>query len=144
MKFCASTQMRGDVVPTVDEAFADWSEGQGEVVLDAEHAHGSQHNVNRSGTNETVDEGHPLVSEASPDGGSGARPSSDVKYVSKRPVRPAEVRLPAQAMRSSVISRLTMRRTCRAAASELTLTSSRGPSLSMTCCMVSRICCTRR
>jgi hypothetical protein len=74
--------MRGDVVPTVDEAFADWSEGQGEVVLDAEHAHGSQHNVNRSGTNETVDEGHPLGGEASPEGGSGARMGSDVKYVS--------------------------------------------------------------
>ena len=37
----------------------------------------------------------------------------------------------AQLLGSSVISRLTIRRTCRAAASELTLTSSRGPSLSI-------------
>jgi hypothetical protein len=35
-------------------------------------------------------------------------------------------------------------RTCRAAASALTLTSLRGPSVSRTFCMVSKICCTRR
>ena len=82
MKFCASTQMRDDVVAMVGEAFADWSEGRDGVVLDDEQAHGSQHNVNHSGTNEIMDEGQPLGGEASPEGGSGARPSSDVKYVS--------------------------------------------------------------
>ena len=52
------------------------------VVLDDERAHGSQHNVNHSGTNEIVDEGSAAWRDASPEGGSGARPGSDVKYVS--------------------------------------------------------------
>ena len=52
-----STQMLVDVVPMVGEAFADWSRGRDEVVLDDEQAHGSQHNVNHSGTNEIMDEG---------------------------------------------------------------------------------------
>lgn len=57
MKFCASTQVRDDVGPMVGEAFADGSEWRDGVVLGDEHAHGSQHNVNHSGTNEIMDEG---------------------------------------------------------------------------------------
>ena len=52
-------------------------------MLDDEQAHGSQHNVNHSDTNEIMDEGVIGVAvKRRPEGGSGARPSSDVKYVS--------------------------------------------------------------
>ena len=98
MKFCASTQMRGDVVPMVGEAFADRSEGRGEVVLDDKHAHGSQHNVNRLGTNETMDEGvSRLAVKRRRKVCSGAR-SVPTSSTCRRD-RPAEVRLTAQVMR---------------------------------------------
>ena len=81
MKFCASRQMRVTSHPWSAKRSPIGPTRDG-VVLDDERAHGSQHNVNHSGTNEIVDEGQPLGGEASPEGGSGARPSSDVKYVS--------------------------------------------------------------
>jgi len=52
------------------------------VVPDDERAHSSQHNVNHSGTNEIVHEGVSRVADASPEGGSGTRMGSDVKYAS--------------------------------------------------------------
>ena len=51
-------------------------------MLDDEQAHGSQHNVNHSDTNEIMDEGVSRLAVKRAEGGSGARPSSDVKYVS--------------------------------------------------------------
>jgi len=51
-------------------------------VPDDERAHSSQHNVNHSGTNEIVHEGVSRVADASPEGGSGTRMGSDVKYAS--------------------------------------------------------------